>query len=774
MLTIAALNYRSARQGSTEVAGQASDDLRQKTEHQLVAVRDLKKAEITDYFGGIRDQVITMSSDRGIVRAMQGFTAAFNDIVEDRGLAKTDLVNMHGDLRHYYENEFGAKYRAENDGTDPSAYSRLSQLPAYSLALQHAYLADNGHPLGSKHLLDDAGTGSKYDKLHSEYHPTIRNYLDRFGYYDIFLVDARSGNIVYSVYKELDFSTSLRDGPYSSSNIGRVFQKAVELPSSNDFVMVDFECYWPSYEAPASFIASPIFEDGKAIGVLIFQMPIDRINDLMKRDAGLGETGETILIAADGRQRCDSTRDPSNHSLTEAFRNSSKRIDSDSVEKAILGQSGIQVTENYLGETVLSAYAPVPLLGVSWAIVTEVTKDDALASIATIAQVNADAQHHMMMISIGVCLVATFVIVFVAWLVARSLVRPIRATVETLHDIAEGEGDLTRRLDENQVGELAELAKNFNRFITRLQDLVGSISGNACTLTQASQALSESAGRLSAGALQSKTQSATVSSAAEELSINMQSMAGSTEEMSSGIDHVAKAVSEMKQTIAEIAVNAEQSAEVASQAAGAADISNQKVNDMGNAANEIGMVISVIQDIAEQTNLLALNATIEAARAGDAGKGFAVVATEVKQLAKQTADATDDIRRRIETMQRSTGETVDSITQIGDVIRRVNELSRTIASAVEEQSITTQQIAEHVGTTAELAGTVARGVAESANASREITENISHVDAVLQETADNAGTSNASGEDLLRLAGEMRTLVDQFKIDDSPVASVQR
>ena len=149
---------------------------------------------------------------------------------------------------------------------------------------------------------------------------------------------------------------------------------------------------------------------------------------------------------------------------------------------------------------------------------------------------------------------------------------------------------------------------------------------------------------------------------------------------------------------------------------------------LGAAADEIGKVIEVIQDIAEQTNLRALNATIEAARAGEAGKGFAVVATEVKELAKQTASATDDIRRRIEGIQNSTGESVRAIGEISEVIKNVNEVSRTIASAVEEQSITTREIAQNVAQTTTAAEAVSRGVAESASACQEVTRNISQVD----------------------------------------------
>ena len=247
----------------------------------------------------------------------------------------------------------------------------------------------------------------------------------------------------------------------------------------------------------------------------------------------------------------------------------------------------------------------------------------------------------------------------------------------------------------------------------------------------------------------------------------MREVSESTDGMSHTIRAVAASVEEMNQTIREIARNAEKSATVAGEAASLVEISNNKISNLGEAADATGKVIEVIQDIAEQTNLLALNATIEAARAGEAGKGFAVVATEVKELAKQTAAATHDIRTRIEAMQSSTGQAVDSIREISDVINNDNEVSRTIASAVEEQSITTRQISDNVSTTASAAETVARGVSETAMASREITQNIARVDNVLMQTAEGADESLNAGNRLSQLAEEMNGLIGRFRTRES-------
>lgn len=768
MLTLSALNIWNASRGSNSINSHAAEDLESKIQSQLAAVRDLKNAEIVDYFGTIRDQAISLSEDVMVVEAMVEFRNAFDQVVESRALGENELAEMRTELRQYYEDSFASEYQQQNEGRSANANNRLQQIDDSAIALQHAYIFSNSNPLGSKHLLDAADTATEYDRLHARYHPSIRGFLERFGYYDIFLADIDSGRIVYSVFKELDYATSLRNGPYAQTNFARAFRQAAENCGPGEVALVDFECYWPSYEAPASFIASPIFDGSDKVGVLLFQMPVDRINGLMARESGIGKTGETLLVGRDNLQRCNSSRDPETYSLIQAFRGETKnRIETESVKAALAGDSGVIRTQNYLGEEVLSAFSPISLLGLDWAIITEVTTEEAFAAISQMNEVTASTQANMFWFSAAAVCAATLAIIGVALLVTRSLLKPIDATVNTLRDIAEGEGDLTRRLDENQIGELGDLARNFNQFVIRIHDIVRAIAGNASTLTGASQALSDSAGQLSLGATQSKTKSSNVSSAAEYLSTNMQNMASSTQEISSSISAVANAVEEMKTTISEIAENAEQSAGIASQAASAAEISNAKVGDMGSAASEIGKVIEVIQDIAEQTNLLALNATIEAARAGEAGKGFAVVATEVKELAKQTASATDDIRRRIEVMQDSTDQAVESIEQIGEVIGRVNELSRMIASAVEEQNITTQQIAEHIGSTAGLAEKVAASVSESAASSREITENINQVDRVLQDTATGANRSKESGDELLRLATEMHSLVDQFRVEGS-------
>ena len=373
------------------------------------------------------------------------------------------------------------------------------------------------------------------------------------------------------------------------------------------------------------------------------------------------------------------------------------------------------------------------------------------------------AVHNANMEVLGFAVVGIIVGILSAFLITRMIVNPIKRTVDLIAEMIKS-GDLTKRLDASAKDEIGELSHWFNTFVETLQGIIKQIAGNAKTLAGSSTELSATATQLASGAEETTNQSGTVASAAEEMSANMNNMAAATEQMTTNVKTVAAATEQMTASISEIAKNAEQASSVAGNAANMAQSSNETIGQLGGAADEIGKVIQVIQDIAEQTNLLALNATIEAARAGDAGKGFAVVATEVKELAKQTAEATEDIRGKIEGIQSSTGLAVKSIGSISEVIQQVNEISRTIASAVEEQSVTTKEIAQNVAQTSTAAETVSVGVTQSAAASKEITQNIAGVDQAAKQTAAGAAQTQTAGVELSKLAEELQTLVGQFKV----------
>ena len=759
----AVVGYTAARNSLSAVGARATDDMRAKATAFLQSQQSLKKAQIEGYFEQIRDQMLTFAENHMVIDSMTAFAEHFKAYREQREVSDEQIDKLRNELATYYTGEFSAEYSSQNSGAKLDVDALLNKLDDDSVLLQHAYIRANQHPLGSKHLLDSSDTDTAYGWAHAQVHPIIRNFLDKFGYYDIFLIDNESGDIVYSVFKELDYSTSLIDGPYAESNFGRAFRQAKEL-GKGEFAFVDFEQYTPSYEAPASFIASPIFQDEKRVGVAIFQMPVDRILQVMSRREGLGETGETLLVGTDHQMRCDSFLEPETHSLTNSFRNpATGRITTAGVEQALEGNSGVSIQTDYRGQETLNAYGPVDLLGVRWALQAKMDTAEAFAADNLIRETADAATTGLLWLNIGVLALATVAVLAIAWLITQSLVKPLRALVDRAQGIAQGEADLTQRLEVKSQDEIGELAGWFNQFIERMQQMIVSVANNSQSLAGAADQLNNTATILANGASGTTEKSATVASAAEEMSINMGQVSESTSQMSESIRTVASSTEQMNETITEIAKNAEESAKVADEASRLAAISNEKVGGLGDAADEIGKVIEVIQDIAEQTNLLALNATIEAARAGDAGKGFAVVATEVKELAKQTATATDDIRNRIEGIQGSSGEAVTAIQEITEVINNVNNVSRTIAAAVEEQSITTKGIASTVAESSSSADVVAQGVSESAIASQEITKHITGVDQGAKETAGAASDTKTAGASVANLAGELQTLVSQFR-----------
>jgi len=366
---------------------------------------------------------------------------------------------------------------------------------------------------------------------------------------------------------------------------------------------------------------------------------------------------------------------------------------------------------------------------------------------------------------IGVIIILFLLGAGVITYISRKITVPIKHTVEMLKDIAQGEGDLTKRLNVETKDEIGEMAEWFNKFIDAIQSIIKDVAQNANRVKDASRELSEISKQMTFGAEQTSEKANVVAAAGEEMSSNMSSVAAATEEASVNVNMVATAAEQMIATINEIAQNSEKASSITGEAVAQTQSASNKVDELGSSANEIGKVVETITEISEQVNLLALNATIEAARAGESGKGFAVVANEIKDLAKQTAEATQEIKGKIGAIQGSTDATVKEIGQILEVINDINDIVSSIATAVEEQSVTTKEIAENVAQASQGIQEVNENVAQSSSVAGDIAKDIADVNQASGKMSDSSSQVNLSAEALTRLSETLNEMVGKFKVN---------
>ncbi len=388
--------------------------------------------------------------------------------------------------------------------------------------------------------------------------------------------------------------------------------------------------------------------------------------------------------------------------------------------------------------------------------------DGAMIALRQTAQQNYDigsATQKYLRITILIVLAVSLAISF---FVGNLIKKPIILCTDFADSLAKG--DFTSHLNINRKDEAGHLAGSMNKIVDNIGGMIRGISEGLGTLASSSTELSTIAEEVAAGAEQTTGKSETVAAAAEEMSVNMNSVAAATEQATTNVSIVATATEELTDAISEIAKNTAKASSITVTAVNDVQEASKRVGQLGHSADEIGKVTETITEISDQTNLLALNATIEAARAGEAGKGFAVVANEIKELAKQTAEATREIRSKIEGIQESTQGTVNQIGQISEIINEVNTIVTTIAAAVEEQSATTREIADNMNQATIGLQEVTENVAQTSSVSGEIAQDIMEVNQEAQDIAISGTQVKDSGVELSRLAEQLRHLSANFKV----------
>ncbi len=610
-------------------------------------------------------------------------------------------------------------------------------------ALQASYITNNPNPPSERYKLDAAADGTLYSVVHGEHHSWFSELKKLRGYYDVYLIDKR-GNVVYSVSKDKDFATNVTSGEMATTALGRIFKSAAKADHGT-VVYDDFAPYAPAGGAPAAFVGAPITDhNGAHHGVIVFQMPVSRINAQLQQATGLGETGDAFIVGADMMMR-------SNSRLAEEPTILARRVEGPHIEAALNGEHGVMTTTNFHGETVVSAYSPIDFLGTRYAVILEKAYWEVEAPVVSMGWI-------MAFTGLALAVVAAAIGLFIG----RSTAKPIVEMTTIMGRLAKKDWktEVHHQDRKDEIGDMAKAVQFFKQNgqeVERLQaeqaeaekraeeekrkamhaladEFEASVGELVQALGSTAKDLKDTAQGVSAIAEETTAQSATVAAAAEESSVNVQTVSSATEEMSASINTMQQQVSRSR----DVSTNAETSVQQAS----------EQVTGLSTAADEIGAVIELIRDIAEQTNLLALNATIEAARAGEAGKGFAVVASEVKNLATQTQKATEQIRQQIEGIQGESRTAVDAIGGLRTVIEEVSSITQAIAAAIEEQSQATNEIAHNAQ--------------EAANGTQEVSSSIQGMSEAAQQASAASTELLASSTSLAENGDLLRDRVEAF------------
>lgn len=745
--------------------GEVRDLVSTSVTNRLVALREVQKERVENYFTNTFKVVTYTAENPATATAMEGFAGSFSLTPEVNDSFKQDLSKFYsGAFYQFYQKKDAAFSAAQ-------ATDIASKLDPGALFYQTRYIARNTNPIGQKSELVQAPKEGKftarYEVYHAEFHPIFKQVRDKFEFVDLYLIDEQ-GRIVYSVEKNIEYATSLVDGPFASSDLGAIWQKAKTL-TLGETLLSDYAAFTPAFSHSVAFVATPIFTAEKHLGTLIVQLDNNRLTQVMTggnswQTLGLGNTGEAYLVGADRFLRTQSRgllqdsnqllesllalgNQPRLQAMTDRVDNVGLlQVTSPLLDKALAGTAGEAVSENYLGRSVLSAAVPVKVKDNSWALVVEMAESEVFQEVDYIL--------HQALIYAGIVLVISIVLSYgLGVLVSRMIISPIKTLVASFHNIAEGDGDLSVHLDSaTRKDEIGELSVSFNTFVKNIHDVVQKVVATAFALKQVSDKLADF-------------------STENNESVNRQ------RDITQSIVQTISDFTLSNADIVENSANAQQAMTQASQAAENGHKTSQRCEQemlslgeqsrmtvesiqlLSNEIESISQILLTINGIAEQTSLLALNAAIEAARAGEQGRGFAVVADEVRSLSSRTQQATIDIQKKIEGL----GKAADSAVQ---QVKRSNSNATLSIDLVKETAGELEKVHQIVDDIKRLSDAIDSLAGQQKSAVDGIETSVNTIQDMSTTALNKTQEVTDTTDELLDTSNKLAALVSRFKTRD--------